>query len=132
MLSRLKNKFISRLFARFVTGGIASFVFNILITYIFTEFFSFNYFIVYLSAVTITTLFNFVVAIKYIFRITENYHIIFCKYTLFVIVFYFANLLGVKFLTDYLAINYLISITLVTAVLFLAKFIIYDKYVFHR
>lgn len=132
MLSRLKNKFISRLFARFVTGGIAGFAFNILITYIFTEFFSFNYFIVYLSAVTLTTLFNFVIAIKYIFKITENHHIIFCKYTLFVIIFYFANLLTVKFLVDSLSINYLISITLATAILFLAKFIIYDKYVFHR
>ena len=131
-LNHLKDKFVSRLFARFFIGGIAGYVFSMAFTWIFTEIFQLDYFVFYVLSLTAVTIFNFIVAMRFIFRLHDHYSHRFVKYLISVLIFYFANILLVRLSVNYLNIHYLISITIVTGGLFLIKFLIYDRFVFHR
>lgn len=126
------SKFFTKLFMRFVAGGLMGFAFTLVVTAILTELFNVNYLVSFIIPFTLATLFNFVVAVKYIFKVDDNYHTRFIKYAVSVIFFYFGNLAGLYLLVDYLHLHYLLGIILVTGIIFLIKFLIYDRLVFHR
>lgn len=126
------GKFFTKLFLRFFTGGLAGYAFSLLVTYIGADILGFDYFLFYVIAFTLTTLFNFIVAVKYIFKVTDKYHTRFIKYACWTIGFYFANISLVKMLTDYTNLHYLLAITIVTGFFFMLKFLIYDQFVFHH
>ncbi len=126
------SKFFTKLFMRFVVGGLMGFVFTFIVTAVLTELYNVNYLISFIIPFTLATLFNFIVAVKYIFKVDDNYHTRFIKYAVSVVIFYFGNLAGLKLLVDTFYIHYLVSIVLVTGIIFLIKFLIYDRLVFHR
>jgi len=130
MLDTLVEKVFSGVFVRFALGGMLGFVFNLVITYLLTEIVHLNYLVSYVIAITAVTCFNFVVAIKYTFRVKKSYKKIFIKYVISVVVFYFLNILFVRLFVEYLKIHYLISIAITTGTMFLIKFFIADRYLF--
>ena len=117
---------------RYVSGGLAGYIFSTIVTIIFTEFLGKNYFIVYATATIITTLFNFFIATHYIFKVKDKYHERFIKYSISVIIFYLANIGLVKLLVEVFKIHYVISITATMSFILFIKFLIHNKIVFQK
>lgn len=112
---------------KFAIGGIISYGLKIFLTALFTEYFLIHYLISY----------SIVLLVLIIYTFAYNKHITFksksprkFRYLLLFFGFIVSDLILVYLLTELLAINYLISIILVTTVLFILKFIIYDKFIF--
>ncbi len=132
LIHKACSKIFSRLFIRFIIGGAGGYLFTMGATYALTEILKTNYFIFYAVSFTLITILNYIIAVKYIFKVSDEHHKRFIRYTFFVIIFYFANLFVVKLLTDRFGIYYLAAITIGTGMLFIAKFLIYDSMVFHK
>lgn len=128
----LRDKYLSALFIRFVFGGVGGYLFRILFTYGLTEFFELNYFVFYVIAETVTTLVNFLISMKWVFKLKDHPYQRFVLFTIWTVVFYFVNLALVKSLTDLLGLHYLLAITLVMGTLVILKFPIFDYFVFHK
>ncbi|PIN75607.1 hypothetical protein COV18_02055 [Candidatus Woesearchaeota archaeon CG10_big_fil_rev_8_21_14_0_10_37_12] len=131
-LCLVRDKYLSKLFIRYAFGGVGSYLFSLLFTYAFTEWFKINYYVFYVIAATCTTLFNFGVATKFIFRVTDYHRSRFIRFCVLTFTFYLINIYLVKLLVDWLNIHYALSITLVMAFLALTKFLLYDFFVFHN
>ena len=125
------DKFISRLFMRYITGGVIGYGFNFVATYILTELVGIHYLISYIIAITVNTLFNFFIAVKFIFKVRDRYYRRFAKYAISMIIFYISNIFLVALIVEKFNIHYLISIIVVTAFLVMVKFLIYEKYIFN-
>lgn len=142
LLSRFKNALFTQLFMRFIIGGTAGYAFTSIVTYVLTEIVRINYLVSYIIPFTLSTLFNFIIAVKYTFRIKDNYAQRFIKYILFVIIFYFINILFYKisyvFFQETFAdtlpagIPQQFAIALATAIMLISKFFIYGRFVFQR
>lgn len=126
------EKRLPSVFLRFMMGGVAGFTFTILITYFLTYIAGLNYFMSYILALSATIIFNFILTIKYVFRVQEKYATRFAKYAFVVGVFYLINLLLVRLAVESLHIHYILSITIITVCMYAAKFYIYDTYIFSQ
>ena len=137
-ISFVRNKFFTRLFMRFIIGGGAGVLFQFIITKAATHFLSTPYNIPYALATLATTLFNFFFAIKYIFRLTGKQHWTFTKYLLSVVIFYLLNIFMVEYLRVHISTlfsspnDWIIPFIITTAIMFIIKFLIYDRYVFNQ
>ena len=127
--SLVKN--ISKIrFFRYSLGGVFSYLINIVVTYLLTTIFHIYYFYSYLIAFSIVILFNFTFSIKIIFSVNGNIVNRFTRYIMFLTIFSLINIFSVKFLTEIMNLYYIISITIVTIVLFIIKYFIYKRFVF--
>ena len=113
---------------KFFFLGVINYPINIFLVWFFSE----RIGIYYLQSVAIA---NLVIVIsnyywnrRFIFLFDNNK--VFIKYLCMVISFYFFHLILVKVLTDLLGVYYLLSVIFSITVLFLLKFIIFDKYIF--
>ena len=139
---KIKNTLFTKLFMRFILGGAAGYLFTSIVTYILTEIFKINHLVSYIIPFTLATIFNFIIAVKYIFKVNDNYRIRFIKYILFVIIFYFVNILLYKVFYTFFNANFgsfvpvwvpqQFAIALATSVMLISKFFIYYKFVFQR
>lgn len=110
-----------------IVGGVST-AFTFFTTLFITEYFGVNYLIPYVIALGLVTLFNFFLAMKFIFKVKTNYLSRFIRY----LVVYVINVLLVKLTEKYLQVHYAFAIIGVTILLFLVKFLIYDHFVFHH
>lgn len=122
------KKFFSLKFVRYALVGGTSTLFTLAATYIITEYYGVDYLIPYVIALGLVTIFNFSLAMKFIFRVNTNYGPRFLRY----LIVYFINVGLVKFTESKLQIHYGFAIISVTILLFLVKFLIYDHFVFHH
>ena len=113
---------------KFFFLGVINYPINICLVWFFSE----RIGIYYLQSVAIA---NLVIVIsnyywnrRFIFLSDNNK--VFIKYLCIVISFYFCHLILVKVLTDLLGVYYLLSVISSITVLFLLKFIIFDKFIF--
>lgn len=134
------SKFFTRLFIRFVIGGVAGYVFTSVVAFILTQILKFGSFSSYVIPFTLATIFNFAVAVKFIFKVNDKYKTRLIKYVVSGILFYFMNIIIYKILFAFFTgafhfeawIIQQAAIAVATGAIFLAKFLIYDHFVFHR
>jgi putative flippase GtrA len=134
------SKFFTKLFVRFIIGGSAGYVFTSIVTFILTQVIKLGSLVSYIIPFTLATIFNFIVAIKFIFKVNDRYKSRLVKYLISGILFYFLNILLYKFLFSFLESIFPIKTWLIqqaaiataTISIFLAKFLIYDHFVFHK
>jgi len=131
-MSGFMEKGLLDVFLRFVMGGMTGYSFTIFSTFILTDVAKFDYFISYVLALSMTIFLNFYLSMKYVFRVRERYASRFTRYLIAIFSFYLINLLLVRFIVETMKIHYLVSITIVTICLYVAKFYIYDTYIFHE
>lgn len=117
-------------FFRYGLAGVLSYLINIAVTYLLTTFLNIYYFYSYLIAFSIVTIFNFTFSLKYIFSVKGNITNRFIRYIIFLTLFSLTNVFSVKFITEELNLYYIVSITIVTIILFIFKYFIYKKFVF--
>ena len=110
-----------------IVGGVST-AFTFFTTLFITEYFGVKYLIPYVIVLGLVTLFNFFLAMKFIFKVKTNYLSRFIRY----LVVYVINVLLVKLTEKYLQVHYAFAIIGVTILLFLVKFLIYDHFVFHH
>ncbi len=133
----VRGQFLTKLFGRFVVGGVWGFVFQFVVTKGSTYFFGVSYFLPYIISTLATTIFNFFVAMKYIYRLGGKHHVIFVKYLISVIVFYFLNVVMVEGFRRYIPAlipapnDWIIPFVLTTGIMLMLKFLIYNKFVFY-
>lgn len=128
LLHATGKKFFSWKFIRYALVGGGSMFFTLAVTYALTEYQGWNYLIPYTISLALVTISNFLLAMKFIFKVKTNYWSRFSRY----IVVYVINVALVKTIESYLKIHYTLAIIGVTVLLFLLKFLIYDHFVFHR
>lgn len=128
----ISEHFFTRSFFRFIGSGIAVYLFNTIGTYLATEYFSQYYLLSYAVLNVISTVASFFINTHYAFLTKDKYTSRFTKYLVSVVIFYFLNVWLVKLFVEWLGIHYIISIALATGVLMLAKFLTYDKLIFHQ
>lgn len=110
--------------------GIFTFVFNIATTWLLTEVIGLHYSISYAIVLVLIIIIGFVLNIKVVFQSNKGYKSKLIKYTIVYMLTLGANYLLVKLLTEVLHIYYLLSIAVITIVLFFVKFFCYDRAVF--
>ena len=114
---------------KFIFIGVINYPLNICLVWFLSE----KIGIYYLQSVAIANLviviFNYYWNRRFIF-LSQNNDKVFMKYLWMVISFYFCHLILVKTLTDLLGVYYLLSVIFSITILFLFKFILFDKYIF--
>lgn len=125
------KRLIFNKFSRFFYGGLISYSLRLGITTFLTEIFNIWYFLSYIIALSCAITVNFFFNAYITFKIRGSRKI-FVKYIFTFFIFMLVDAFSVRFLTDFAKIYYLISIIIVTTVLFVVKFFIYDKLVFVR
>lgn len=128
LLHSVSKKLFAIKFIRYALIGGISTGFSFFATLFITEHYGVNYLIPYGITLALVTLFNFWLAIKFIFNVNEHYFLRFLRY----MIVYVINIVFVNLAEKYLQIHYAFSIIAVTIILFLVKFIIYDHLVFHK
>ena len=128
LLHSAGKKLFEMKFIRYALVGGTSTAFSFFATVFITEHYGVNYLLPYGITLALVTLFNFWLAMKFIFRVNENYGSRFLRY----IIVYVANVVLVNLTEKYLQVHYAFAIIVVTILLFLAKFLIYDHFVFHK
>ncbi len=134
------NKFIERQitkdnfykFFKFITGGLIGYAINLTITFTLTDFFSWYYIVAYALGLCASILFNFIFALKIIFRISDNRSLVFISYLVAVAVFFVLNLATVNFLTERFQLNYKLVVIAVTGFYLILKYLVYDNLIFKR
>ena len=121
---------MNKTFIRFVIGGIISYGVKIAATFVATEVFRLWYFYSYLFSLALVIVVNYLVNVYYIFRVQDHLLMNFVKYLGSILLFYLADAALVKALTDWLLLNYLVSIVISTTLFFLGKFVFYQFFLF--
>ncbi len=128
LLHSTRKKFFSMKFIRYALVGGGSMLFTLGVTYALTETQGWNYLIPYMFSLALVTISNFLLAMKFIFKVQTNYLSRFSRY----IIVYILNVILVQIIESQLKVHYTIAIIGVTVLLFLLKFLIYDHFVFHN
>jgi len=128
---RVTTKTIKKLF-KFGFLGILTFILTLGITALLKETGGLFYLWSYWIAFLFTTIINFFLNIKVTFQVKTKGGQRIPKYLAMIIIFLIVNPYLVKILTETLNLHYLLSVALVTAMVFLVKFLIYDNFVFNK
>lgn len=128
---RLFSKLTGSGFLRFSVSGAGVLIFTLILTYVFTRVFHFYYLYSYIVVLLAATVLNYILTTKIIFRTKKTYRMRFLYYILSLVVFYFADIMLTRFLTESLLIWYMASIFISRIVFFLLKFIYYKNYLFN-
>ncbi|MFC1727913.1 GtrA family protein [Nanoarchaeota archaeon] len=128
----LAKKILFHKFSKFFYGGVLSYLIKVGLTSFLTEIFNIYYFYAYIFSLIFAIIFNFYFAIQVIFKTTKNKRRTFVKYLVSLGIIAVIDALLVRIITEYLAIHYALSITIITALIFVSKYFIYDKLVFTK
>jgi len=126
---------ISRLFfghklRRFILSGVGVLALSLVFTYLLTEKVGLYYLTSYIIVLTVSTLVNFILGSRFVFKTQEKHLPRFIYYLLALGLFYLADIGSTRALTDIIGLHYSISITLSKMILFFVKFILYDRVLF--
>ena len=128
---RLFSKLTGSGFLRFSVSGAGVLIFTLILTYVLTEVFHLYYLYSYIVVLLTATVLNYLLATKIIFRTKEKRRMRFFYYILSLIVFYLADIILTRFLTESLMVWYMASILISRVIFFLLKFIYYKKFLFN-
>lgn len=128
---RLFSKLTGSGFLRFSVLGAAVLLFTLILTYVLTEVLHLYYLYSYIVVLLTATVLNYLLATKIIFRTKEKRRMRFFYYILSLIVFYLADIILTRFLTESLMVWYMASILISRVIFFLLKFIYYKKFLFN-
>ncbi|HPN81598.1 MAG TPA: GtrA family protein [bacterium] len=117
-------------FFKFIVGGLISYAINLTITFTLTDVFSWYYIVAYALGLGVSILFNFIFALRVIFKISDNRISTFISYLAAVAVFFVLNLATVNFLTERFQLNYKVVVIAVTGFYLMLKYLIYDNLIF--
>jgi len=117
-------------FSIFVLSGTMSYGLKLGITAFLTEILGWWYFRSYVISLTLVILLNFFLNMYVVFDSRDRKFKKLGKYIPTVTFFFFVDALLVKFMTDIMNLYYILSIILVTTVLLVVKFVVYDKWIF--
>jgi putative flippase GtrA len=126
------ERILSVKFARYVLVACASYSLLLPMTYVLTEYFGVYYFISYVVSFLFVVFSNFMFSMRWTFRVGGKTGERFARYLLFLAAYTALNFVLVRFLTEGVGVYYLVSITAVTGVLFLAKYYTYKTMVFQE
>jgi len=124
-----QDKIIRTRFIKFFLIGSVNFPLNIILVWFGTEIIGFYYLFSVVIAYFIITVINFFLHCSYIFKIKRN-STVFVRYIIVLAFFYFMHIVFVKILTDQFGVYYLLSVIVSVSILFLFKFVTYNKFVF--
>lgn len=130
LLLRIGTIFFNKKMYKFIIGGALAYFINISLTLFLTEVLRIYYLLSYSLAFIVVILFNFFFNTFVIFQVKEDRFKRFFPYISSVLIFTLINIILVKIVTEYIGLYYLYSIIIITAVLFLTKFVLYDNYIF--
>ena len=114
----------------FGLGGILLLTTKLILTYALTDILRINITISYLITIIIATIIGFLYSYYVTFKNKTEPLKKFTKYTASIGIFYAADYVAVLILTKTLGIYHLVSIIIVTTIIFFLKFIVYDKLIF--
>jgi len=118
-------------FVRFSVSGAGILFLTLSLSYILTEVFHLYYLYSYIIVLLTATILNYVLAVNIIFRTKKTYRIRFFYYILSLTVFYFADILFTRFMTENLSFWYMASILISRVSFFLLKYVYYKKLLFN-
>ena len=116
----------------YLIGGFINFVLKIVLTVILTEYLKISYFVSYIITLCIVIIYSFCYNMYLTFKVTHDKAINFMKYIIALLFFNFIDASMVRILTEYVKLYYVVSIIIVTGILLILKFIVFDKIVFSR
>lgn len=116
----------------YTIGGGLSFSVKIFLTLILTEYIQIPYFSSYIITLTAVVVFSFFYNAYLTFKVKKNKLVNFIAYVLVLFTFSITDAALVRTLTESLRIYYVFSITSVTILMFVIKYIVYDRIVFIR
>lgn len=116
----------------YVIGGGLSFSLKIVLTMLLTEYIRIPYFSSYLITLSTIVVFSFFYNAYLTFKVEKNKLINFIMYVIVLLTFNFIDAALVRMLTEFFGIYYVFSITSVAIIMFIIKYIIYDRIVFVR
>jgi putative flippase GtrA len=117
---------------KFTFGGILTFSIKVTLTVALTEFVGLWYLWSYLITLVTIVVFSFFYNAFVTFLVTSNKFGNFLKYSLALLTFMIIDATTVGVLTEFIKLPYLISIIVVTFILFMLKYVVYDRVVFIR
>lgn len=118
-------------FVKFFFSWLFTYLINIGLTYVLINYCFLSKDVSYLIAITIVTVFNFIISLTFTFQNSYS-HTIFVKYITILLSFSFLNYIMVYYIKLVFPFNYYILIFVVTTLIFFLKFIAYDRYVFKK
>lgn len=130
-MKRIK-RYATHKFSRFFYGGLVNYGLKIGITAALTELFHLWYFASYVIALFFVTIFGFYYSMHVTYKVTLNKRRNFVKYCIAISFFILMDAMLVKFATEVLMVHYLVSIVVITGVIFVAKYFVYDLMVFTK
>jgi putative flippase GtrA len=119
-------------FARYVLVACASYSLLLPMTYVLTEYFGVYYFVSYVVSFLMVISANFAFSMRWTFKVGGKTGERLTRYLFFLAAYTLLNFVLVRVLTEGAGVYYLVSITAVTGVLFLAKYYTYKTLVFHE
>ncbi|MBU0647915.1 GtrA family protein, partial [Patescibacteria group bacterium] len=125
-----KYKQVGAQFFVFAAGGVVNFLLNIGLTYLLTEVFDIYYLLSFAIVQIIVIIYGFVYNTFLTFRLKKASTWIFVKFITFLHIFALVNILLVRFFTDVVGLQYLISIIITIFATIILRFFLYKKYVF--
>lgn len=119
-------------FGTFVLGGGLSFFLKVFLTLLLTEVVGISYFTSYIISLSAIVGFGFFYNFYFTFKVARGRLRNFVKYVIALFTFNIFDAALVRILTEFVGIHYIVSIITVTTLIFLLKYIVYDKFVFTR
>jgi putative flippase GtrA len=126
------RRVISSAFFRYSILGVSSLLVKYIFSVILTEYVGLWYFFSYIISLLIVIVYNFILNFIYVFKVNDNKIKRFLKYLFSVLVFNIIDASLVKFFTDGLMVYYLVSIFIVTFIIFITKYFYYKMLVFNK
>lgn len=124
------NKATRSRFLRFVLAGGGVLLLTLALTYLLTEVVKLYYLTSYVIVLTSTTVINFVLGSRFVFRTRARHGRRFFYYLLGLGIFYIGDILLTRLFTDTLGFHYTLSILFARGVVFVTKFLVYDTILF--
>lgn len=128
---RLLSKLTGSGFFRFSVSGAGVLLLTLILTFFLTEVFHLYYLYSYIIVLLTATILNYFLAVKVIFRTKEKSRMRFFYYILSLTIFYLADVILTRFLTESLMVWYMASIFISRIIFFLLKFTYYKKFLFN-
>jgi len=127
---KLSSLFPGQKFRRFILSGAGVLAFSLVFTYLLTEKAGLYYLTSYIIVLTVSTLANFIIGSRFVFKTQERHLPRFAYYLLALGLFYLADIGSTRAFTEIIGLHYALSITLSKIILFFVKFILYDRILF--
>jgi len=125
-----KEKKTLHLFFKLIFYGLAVTILNIFLTFFLTEVLKIYYLHSYIIALTLTTIINFIINTKLIFKTEQKHLKRFFFYVIGLAIFYISDIYLTRTFTDLVGLHYILSILSSKTILFFIKFFVYDKLLF--